>query len=317
MTEMPLFSIIVPVYKVEKYLDHCVRSLINQTFSDIEIILVDDGSPDRCPEMCDAYALQDGRIRVIHKPNGGLSDARNAGLDLAAGAYVMLVDSDDCIEPDACEKLLPFVNTGCDIVIADGVSEGAEKRLTHGSLEPNVLCDARAYLKKAVAKGRMPMASWLYVYNRQFLNREGLRFKKGILHEDEQFTPRAFLAAGQVVESGARFYRYMIRQDSITTGKDLRKNARDLHETCLELRKLYEAVADPQLRNMLIDSLATKELSLFQQGKLYQHGKAYLHKKTVWDNSRLRKTKCKALLFCISPRLYWHLNDTAKRLLHH
>ncbi len=311
---MPFFSIIVPIYKVENYLDQCVRTLINQTFSDIEILLVDDGSPDSCPQMCDSYARQDSRVRVIHKPNGGLSDARNAGLDAATGEYVILVDSDDYIERNACEKLLPFAQTGCDIVIAEGVSEGAVKRLRHGSFAPGILCDARAYLKTACANGAMPMASWLYVYNRQFLNRENLRFRKGILHEDEQFTPRAFLAAGQVVESGVLLYHYMIRQDSITTGKDLRRNAHDLHEVCLELRSIYDTITDDQLRLQLIDSLAVKELSLFQQGKLYQYGKAYLHKRFVWRNARLWKTKGKAFLFCISARVYWHINHAAKRL---
>ena len=88
-------SFILPVYKVEKYLDECVESIVSQTYRDIEVVLVDDGSPDNCPVLCDQWAKKDQRIKVVHKPNGGLSDARNAGLDNATGDYVIFVDSDD------------------------------------------------------------------------------------------------------------------------------------------------------------------------------------------------------------------------------
>ena len=95
-----LISVIIPVYKVEEYLDECVLSVIRQTYANLEIILVDDGSPDNCPRMCDEWATKDSRIKVIHKENGGLSDARNAGLDAAEGQYIAFIDSDDYIKPD-------------------------------------------------------------------------------------------------------------------------------------------------------------------------------------------------------------------------
>ena len=101
----PLISVIVPVYKVEKYLERCVKSICAQTYQNLEIVLVDDGSPDQCGEMCDMFAKQDSRIRVVHKENGGLSDARNAGLDVMTGDYVGFVDSDDWIEPDMYQVL--------------------------------------------------------------------------------------------------------------------------------------------------------------------------------------------------------------------
>jgi len=90
-----LISVIVPIYKVEEYLDRCVRSIAEQTYTNLEIILVDDGSPDGCPAMCDRWAEKDSRIKVIHKENGGLSDARNAGLRIAMGEYISFIDSDD------------------------------------------------------------------------------------------------------------------------------------------------------------------------------------------------------------------------------
>lgn len=102
---MPEISVIVPVYKVEKYLDRCIESIVNQTYPDLELILVDDGSPDNCPALCDAWAERDERIRVIHKKNGGLSSARNAGMDVMCGKYVCFIDSDDWIELNFLEVL--------------------------------------------------------------------------------------------------------------------------------------------------------------------------------------------------------------------
>ena len=108
-TDDALISVIVPVYKVEQYLEKCVNSISVQTYSNLEIILVDDGSPDKCGDICDSLAKKDNRIKVIHKPNGGLSSARNAGIDIASGQYIGFVDSDDSIEPYMYEKLLGLI----------------------------------------------------------------------------------------------------------------------------------------------------------------------------------------------------------------
>ena len=129
----PLISVIVPVFKVEQYLDECVQSIINQTYKNLEIILVDDGSPDRCPEMCDEYARQDSRIKVIHKPNGGLSSARNAGIDIARGEYIGFVDSDDYIAHDMYEKLYKAFE-GTEKIFA---VKCKYKRLAEGKLQPH------------------------------------------------------------------------------------------------------------------------------------------------------------------------------------
>lgn len=119
-----MISIIVPVYKAEKYLDRCVNSILRQTYSNIELILVDDGSPDRCPELCDRFALCDARVRVIHKINGGVSTARNSGLEAARGEYIAFVDSDDWIEPDMYAKMTEMAQEhDCDVVMCDCVKE--------------------------------------------------------------------------------------------------------------------------------------------------------------------------------------------------
>lgn len=105
MNSQPKISVIVPVYKVENFLDRCVESIVGQTYENLEIILVDDGSPDNCPAMCDKWAEKDGRIKVIHKENGGVSSARNAALDIVSGDYICFVDSDDWIDPGMYEFL--------------------------------------------------------------------------------------------------------------------------------------------------------------------------------------------------------------------
>ena len=109
---MDLISVIVPVYKVEQYLDECIQSIVNQTYTNLEIILVDDGSPDNCPQICDEWAKKDSRIRVLHNKNNGVSAARNAGLTIAKGQYIGFVDSDDYIAADMYESLMVGIKQG-------------------------------------------------------------------------------------------------------------------------------------------------------------------------------------------------------------
>ncbi len=306
--QSPLFSIVVPIYKVEKYLERCVSALTNQTEKNIEILLVDDGSPDSCPGMCDSFAEKDNRIVVIHKPNGGLSDARNEGIRKARGQYVMFVDSDDYIDLDACERMARFVKDSPDIIVSDGIPEGAPASIVHSGIENNRIYSGEGFLSDSVKKGKLPMAAWLYICRREFLLENSLFFKKGIYHEDEEFTPRALLSAKKVINTGETYYHYIIRPDSITTKKDKRKNASDLFSTCESLSLIYDKLSDEELKALLKDMLVNKYLSLFQDGKLYQYGKEYLHKDFIVSNAYKKKTKRKAFLYKISPALYWHIN---------
>lgn len=306
-----VFSIIIPIYKVQNYLEKCVDSVCNQTCRDIEIILVDDGSPDNCPKLCDDYAKKDSRITVIHKKNGGLSDARNKGLEVATGDYILFVDSDDYIETDTCEKFLPFTHKEYDILIGDAIVEGGNYDVNHIS-DSNVN-DGHTYYKKALSEKKFPVVAWINVYRREFLISNSLNFKFGILHEDLEFTPRAFLTAKSVVCTHILFYHYLIRSNSISTQKDKRKNNSDLYSTCLEHEILFRKLQDDELRKMLLDSLVEAYLSLFQESKAYQYGKDYIHKDFCLRNSYRKKTKLKSRLFAISPKLYWYVNSFTKR----
>lgn len=309
---MAVFSIIVPVYGVEAYLDRCVSSLREQSFEDIEIVLVDDGSLDKCPQMCDEYARRDSRIRVLHKPNGGVSDARNKGLEAASGAYVLFVDGDDYIDRDACERLLPFTKGNADILLGGAVAEAGDRFLEPLAFTGTLRGDV--YYKQAIKAGKNWPEVWLNGYRRGFLEETGLRFQKGILHEDEAFTPRAFLGAKSVVYTGEIFYRYVLREGSITNGKDKGKNLSDYDAVCKGLEPLYEKIEDRELKNLLKDELVCGYLSLFQEAKGYTYGKAYIHKGFCLRNAKRSKTRLKSLLFALSPRLYWQINRAGKRM---
>ena len=163
-----MISIIVPVYQVEPYLNRCVRSLLEQTYTDLEIILVDDGSPDGCPALCDAWAGKDARVRVIHKPNGGLSDARNAGLTAASGEEIAFVDSDDWVDPDMLERLHnQMEETGADLA-ACGVTweyPGGHSEVPH-PLEDRLYTGRKAIMRAYIQTCMVRTTVWNKLYRR-------------------------------------------------------------------------------------------------------------------------------------------------------
>lgn len=308
----PIITIIVPVYKVEQYLDRCVISLINQTFKDIEIILVDDGSPDNCPKICDEYLKKDNRVKVIHKKNGGLSDARNAGILFAKGKYILLVDSDDYIENDACEKFVNIVVTQeVDIVVGAAkkiMGHNTKKMMSSEKLHNSVLSGPE-YLKHELKYNYVRMASVLNLYRRDFLLKNNFFFKVGLLHEDEQWTPRVFLVARKVFVSNICFYNYIIRENSITKTNDFRKNAEHISSTVMELNDLYDSLNDKELKRLLKDYLIGMYLFAYRKGKLYKQKDEYTFKKFVLFNSSSFINRVKSIAFFVSPKLYSTLSN--------
>lgn len=311
---MAKYTFIVPVYNVELYLDRCVESIVNQMFSDFDVVLVDDGSTDSSGLLCDGWAKRNQCIRVIHKSNGGLSDARNVGLDEADGKYVIFVDSDDFVSENLCSIVDKFIELEPDVVVYDAIKSTGGFICHDISLVGKCL-DGASFLKESLMKGEMPMAAVLYVYKRSFLIDHNLHFKKGILHEDEHFTPRALLLARKVVYSGEKCYKYEIRPGSITTKTDKRKNVSDLFETCKELKVLYEDIKDDKLKKLLLDSLVEKYLSWFYSADLYQYQNIIPQKSFVISNSKKIKTFIKSVLFVISPKLYCKINQLTKTML--
>lgn len=220
------FSVIVPVYKVEKYLQSCIESVLSQSFSDFELILVDDGSPDNCPVICDEYKEKDERIKVIHKKNGGLASARRAGIKIAEGDYVFNLDSDDLIENDTLESAFKIINeTDCDIVsfsyrwvkdgqtvdiTTDGLDEGFyDRNGIEKYIFPRILMDENMNHISYYLSGK--------AVKRELLTPNQLRVNEKIsLGEDLCCTIPCYLQANSVYISKKTAYLYNVRNDSLS-----------------------------------------------------------------------------------------------------
>lgn len=204
-------SVIIPVYRVEATLDRCLRSVLGQTFADMEVILVDDGSPDKCPQMCDEWARRDLRIRVIHKPNGGLSDARNAGLDIARGERVTFVDSDDFLAPDTYRHAMPLA-AAHDIVEFPVSRFHGTPRQTLISFKEEVFTDMEDYWL------RSHVYEHTYACNKIYRSTlfDNIRFPKGKVFEDAWTLPLLLRQCSSVATTGKGLYCYTQNSEGIT-----------------------------------------------------------------------------------------------------
>ena len=204
-------SVIIPVYRVEATLDRCVESVVGQSFSDMEIILVDDGSPDGCPAMCDEWAAKDSRIRVIHKANGGLSYARNAGLDVAKGAFVTFVDSDDYLERDTYAQVMAQAE-GNDITEFPLFRHYGSKWQQEIRFGSHVYESAEDYWLRGRAYEHC--YAWNKVYRRELF--DGVRFPKGKVFEDVFTLPRLLDNAHKIATVDCGMYYYCYNGQGIT-----------------------------------------------------------------------------------------------------
>lgn len=214
-----LVSVIIPIYKVELYLKRCVDSVLAQTYTNLEIILVDDGSPDGCGAICDSYARQDPRVRVIHKVNGGLSDARNAGLEIASGEWVSFIDSDDWIEPDMYSELLCHAQKyGAQISVGGvsyEISEGDHirtLRTASGESEQVECLDSVSAMRRHLLGS---WAAWDKLYQRELFRT--IRYPVGEINEDEAIMLQLLSSVSKIVYTNKVYYHYIQRADSITT----------------------------------------------------------------------------------------------------
>lgn len=224
----PLISVIVPVYKVEKYLCRCVDSLLIQSYGNLEILLVDDGSPDGCPAICDAYAARDSRVRVIHQENRGLSGARNSGIDVARGEYLAFVDSDDYVSPEFIRELYEAVKaTGCRIaqcrfayVRGEALSEteGAHRRMS--------IFRGEELMGKLYGADEEEITFFVVAWNKLY-HRElfagGIRYPEGRVHEDEATTHRLFHEGQELVFVEKALYGYFLGNSGSITSNFSRK----------------------------------------------------------------------------------------------
>lgn len=254
-----LVSVIIPVYNVEKYLDRCMECVLNQTYKNLEIILVDDGSTDSSSKLCDEYEKKDNRIMVIHKENGGLSSARNTGISVANGDYIVFVDSDDVIHRQMIQILLYHIECeGIEIAQCaryeisedeyNALLDEDRKNLLEKDMIPMIFNNTSDSNMK-VQSGRAAVAelykedsvdyivAWNKIYKREIFNE--LRFAHGKIHEDEFTTPYALLNASKIVYDKLPLYIYIRRDGSITTKKYSIKNI-DLLEALLKRMELFK-----------------------------------------------------------------------------
>ena len=216
----PLISVIVPVYNVELYLPKCVDSILAQTYQNLEIILVEDGTKDRSGEICDAYAAKDPRIKVIHKENGGLSSARNAGMDVARGEYFGFVDSDDWIEPETYETLMELARKyDADLVCGGRYDvDGATGERTIGLCPQKEECiSAMEMLGRVFIWDNCDSAAWDKLYRRHLFDE--IRYPLGMVSEDIAIFYKLMEKANRVALCPKPLYNYLHRENSITTAK--------------------------------------------------------------------------------------------------
>ena len=254
---MELISIIVPIYKVEAYLDKCIKSITDQTYSNLEIILVDDGSPDNCGAICDAWAEKDSRIRVIHKENGGLSDARNAGLAIAAGELIAFVDSDDYIEPEFIRKLYDaMIAHNADI--AECSASYVDENGTVLRLRESANCAEMGKteaLRRLVLEDGIYQTVWNKLYRREVM--ENILFEVGKYHEDEFWTYRVFDRIEKLAVVEEPLYNYLQRSSSIIgIGYNIhRLDGLEARFLRMQYLQKYPELATLTAQNLIMDCL--------------------------------------------------------------
>lgn len=309
---MPELSIIVPVYKVEKYLRKCIESILKQTFTNFELILVNDGSPDSCPAICEEYKIRDERVVVIHKKNGGLSDARNFGLDIARGDYLGFVDSDDYIEPAMYETLMNVIKeTDSDMAVCDNyrVSSGG---ITVQSCEDKSKCYCRKDAMYSFLTDTISSHAWNKLYKKELFS--GIRYPCGRFYEDIATTYKYVHRCNKVAYTKAPLYYYTIRDDNISYSH----NPYRIYHIFLAFKERYEfaKIEYPQFVDECLKLAVEHGLSVCYQAILsgdnvkFEDMRNYLikQKKYIFKSRRLPiKRKAQVLLLIFSRNLYYIL----------
>lgn len=259
------FSIIIPIYKVEYYLHECVDSILNQSYKDFEVILVDDGSPDSCPQICDDYASKDSRVKVIHKPNGGVADARNVGLENASGDYVCYVDSDDYLADNNVLQLLADKTESNPDIVHYKFKEWfeydghiAECRFdyivpTEGRSLAEIYCDL-------IDKDAYYNSAWSKIIRRNLLIDNNIRFEKGIVGEDNEWFYHVVMVAKSLILVDEPLYVYRRRPGSITTTAS-RKNLLDQLHVLEKWEKILNNIPNDNRACVVWGSLAKQYCS--------------------------------------------------------
>ena len=280
---MESVSMIIPVYGVEAYLGECLETVLNQTYSNLEIILIDDESKDHCPEICDEYAQKDARIKVIHQKNGGAANARNHGLEIATGEYICFIDSDDKIELNYVEKLLHAIKESqSDIAVC------SFKQWYKDHSQDSMNCENREYTSKDYV--RKFLSDWTcgLIWNKMFYKKtlDGVRFEEGHKIDDEFFTYQTVLKARKVAVFDKSLYWYRMRRSGVMlSGTQYQEQM--LKDRLDYMIKRYEVVVKkyPDLKGEYLYNLADNLISFTRQAqgiKKLEDG-VLMTKKKYWN----------------------------------
>lgn len=269
-----MISVIVPVYNVELYLKECIESILTQTYTDLEIILVNDGSTDNSIKICEDYASKDKRIKVINKVNGGLSDARNVGLKIATGEYISFIDSDDyIINKDAYENMYKIAKENNSSLVAGNAlwyysdNDNFVVHTEEQQFSNNRMTGEEFFIKSLKTK-RLIAPVCFNLYKRELLIENKLVFKTGIHHEDEEFTPRVLLKCKCISNYNEPFYVYRQRKGSITNGIKNKKQGIDILNICLSFDNIVNKIDNKELKFLFKKYLATLSIEQIYKYRL-------------------------------------------------
>ena len=311
-------SVIVPVYNVEKYLDKCLSSLLNQRYEGVEIIVIDDNSTDGSLTVAKKY-VKYNNVKVISKEkNLGLSDSRNIGIKEASGKYIMFLDSDDYVEDGCILKIREIVKEEHepDIIYfgyCEEYEDTNEKNIRYGYISSrNHVYTGEEFALAELRQRNLYAAACFGVYKRELIMRNELFFESGILHEDELWTPQIILKADKVYTSDYVFYHYLRRRGSITRSGNKTKHGKDLLYICKRLDEVSKEMKNPILKKYMDNHIAMLYMKGMTEGELYQKqvkvDRFYPLRKVCFA-----KDRAKAVLFALNLRLYYKINMMSNR----
>lgn len=318
MLDKPLISVIIPIYNVENYLAKCVNSVIDQNYKNLEIILVNDGSPDNCGSICDEYAQKDNRIVVIHKKNGGLSDARNAGLEISTGDFITFVDSDDYVSKDFISTLVNLIQDfEADIAISPFIHFKDDEKKVKRILSINKV---KTYTNVEGLINMFYQSDFDNNATSKLFRRElfsDVSFPKGLLYEDLATTYKLFLLANKVAFSNRKTYFYLIRSNSIEGSPFNEKKMKSVLFIIGELEKFKKSnpefleAVNCRIMSFLLHILFETNKGSKSEKELFLLAKKY--RMSVLKNSHARKKTIIASLLSFlgisTLRLFYQISN--------
>lgn len=322
MEDCGMISVIIPVYNVEQYLHECVDSVLNQTYQNFEIILVDDGSKDSSSQICDDYESADGRICCIHKENGGASTARNVGLDVAQGEYVFFLDSDDWLVQTALEKLItPLEDSEIDFAFCEAYAvdeaTGEVSKKNYAYHRDYGVGNAAQFLEEMLQQKEFHVAVWRILYRRAFLNNFGMRFVEKIMYEDCIFAYQIYRQAEKAAHIHECLYHRRYRKNSVMTSKKTAHNFVSAKCACEEVVSSWKefgknAADEPYIVRIAYNAIENyRALNLIDKGKYAQGFKTL--KNYIIENNAFSDKGLKASCYGKFP---WILYKMSEKLLY-